>query len=228
MSFKKLILQNKLLYTIAIIGMRILYIFSNSAIFHGRRNNLQKHHSVLFRKVKIRISGNDNNIIVGKSVRLKGVFFEIKGNNNKIIISDDVIFYEKGYFLIEGNNCCIRIGKESTFGSVDLFAGESNTKIEIGERCMFSRSISVTTSDFHSIIDISSGKRINKASDIKIGNHVWVGYSAYIYQGVSISDDSVIAAKAFVNKSFDSGNVIIAGIPAKVVKEGITWSREKL
>lgn len=52
---------------------------------------------------------------------------------------------------------------------------------------------------------------------IRLGKNVWVGSNATILQGVSIGDNSVIAAGAVVTHDIPN-NVIAARVPAKVIK----------
>lgn len=53
---------------------------------------------------------------------------------------------------------------------------------------------------------------------IKIGNNVHIGDSAFIMPGVTIGDNSIIAAGSVVTKSMPDGK-IIAGNPARIVGE---------
>lgn len=53
--------------------------------------------------------------------------------------------------------------------------------------------------------------------NIIIGNDVWIGMDATILGGVEIGDGSVIAAGSMVTKSVPP-NVLVAGIPAKIIK----------
>ena len=52
---------------------------------------------------------------------------------------------------------------------------------------------------------------------VRIGNRVWCGVNVTILAGVTIGDDVVIAAGSVVNNSIQSG-VIVAGVPARVIK----------
>ncbi|MDR1643932.1 MAG: sugar O-acetyltransferase [Clostridiales bacterium] len=52
---------------------------------------------------------------------------------------------------------------------------------------------------------------------IIIGSKVWIGAGAVILPGVSIGDNSVIAAGATVTKDVPT-NVVVGGVPAKVIK----------
>ena len=60
---------------------------------------------------------------------------------------------------------------------------------------------------------------------ITIGNHVWIGARATLYQGTVIADGCVIAANSVVRGVFNQPNCLIAGHPAKVIKQNISWRR---
>ncbi|WP_261874889.1 acyltransferase [Vibrio rarus] len=53
---------------------------------------------------------------------------------------------------------------------------------------------------------------------ISIGSDVWIGCGSRILAGSRLSDRTIVAAGCVVNNVYDS-NVIIAGIPSKVLKE---------
>lgn len=55
---------------------------------------------------------------------------------------------------------------------------------------------------------------------VKIGENCWIGQNARIQKGVTIGDNSIIAANSVVTKSVPA-NCIAAGNPAKVVKTDI-------
>lgn len=53
---------------------------------------------------------------------------------------------------------------------------------------------------------------------IVIGKNVWIGADVTVLPGVSIGENSIIAAGAVVTKDIPE-NVIAGGVPAKVIKE---------
>ena len=57
-----------------------------------------------------------------------------------------------------------------------------------------------------------------KDSPIQIGDNCWIGAGVIITAGVQLGNHTIVAAGAVVTKSFE-GNVIIGGVPAKVIKE---------
>lgn len=54
--------------------------------------------------------------------------------------------------------------------------------------------------------------------DIVIEDNVWIGMEALILGGVTIGENSVVAARSVVTKDVPA-NCLVAGIPAKVVKK---------
>ena len=54
---------------------------------------------------------------------------------------------------------------------------------------------------------------------VSIGNNVWIGANCTILAGVSIADDTIVAAGALVKKSITESGTIVGGIPAKFLKD---------
>ena len=107
-----------------------------------------------------------------------------------------------------------------------LLAACEGVDIVIDEGALFSSHIELRTSDSHPIYDMN-GERINTAKSIHIGARVWVGTGVRINKGVVIGNDCVVGNGTVMTKSIVDNNVIIAGNLGKIVKEGITWSKER-
>ena len=56
----------------------------------------------------------------------------------------------------------------------------------------------------------------------KIGNKVWIASGAMILPGITIGDGAIVAAGAVVTKDVPS-RCMVAGVPAKVIKENVDW-----
>lgn len=172
---------------------------------------------------KLRVKGN-HQISIANTAKVRGCDISIKGKNNNLIIEEGVNL--RGSQLeIDGNNCVIKVGKNSIIGhGCYLSARELNTQLILGEKCMLSRNVKIMTSDGHDIL--KDTQRVNPAKNIYIGNHVWLADNATVLKGVTIGKGSVVGINSTLTKSLEE-NCIAAGNPAKKVQDNIEWN-EKL
>lgn len=188
---------------------------NNSIINRGKFNN-----------VVLDIIGNNNEIRIGKNTSVNNALIFIRGDYHTLIIEDNC-FFGKGEFWIEDNHCSLIIHNRTTIEQAHLAVTEPHSILEIHEDCMLAKHVEIRTGDSHSIIDLDSGERINYAANVTLEDHVWVGAHAIILKGVTIGNNSVIGTGSIVNKNVPP-NSIAAGVPAKVLKNGIDWKRERL
>lgn len=175
---------------------------------------------------KFLCQGKGNVIIFHSGGIIRNTIFRIKGDNNIIEIgSGTSISHGDLHIEDEGNRICI--GKNtSLMGKVHIACVEGKS-VTIGDDCLLSSEIVFRTSDSHSLLDLE-GNRINPAADIVLGNHIWIGYRALINKGVTIASNNMIGTGAIVTKSFEKSNTVIAGVPARVVKEDTDWCVERI
>ena len=87
--------------------------------------------------------------------------------------------------------------------------------IYIGDETFVGHNVVMATLDH----DIDPEKRhILYLAPIHIGKRVWIGSNVVITKGVTIGDNSVVAAGAVVNRDVPA-NVVVGGVPATVLKE---------
>ncbi|MDE6538176.1 MAG: hypothetical protein K2M13_09120 [Muribaculaceae bacterium] len=197
-----------------------LWLFS-----YNHKGNFFKCNGRLF-NCRIKLVGDNNKLIIEKNVSLKNVNIDIKGSHNTIIIKEGTVFYEGGRFRIEDYGNLIQIGKECKIGEAFFSASDFNTKIILGDNCLFSVKIILRTSDGHSIID-QDNTRINTGGDVLIDDHVWIGYGATILKGSHIGKNCIIGTEAIVaGKLIPDGSVVV-GV-GKVVKSDVNWCIERL
>ena len=192
----------------------------------GKRNIFKVQKAVL-KKCRFFVMGNDNVIIMQAGVIAKHMTFHIHGSGNTIFIGEDCYLGEGSELHIEDDSARIEIGRKTTLGAALLAVTEPNAQLIIGEDCMIAHDVEIRTGDSHSILDIETGERINFAKNVCLKNHVWVGAHAKILKGVTIEEHAVVALAAVVSKNVSS-HTVVAGNPAKCVKSGITWSRERV
>lgn len=100
----------------------------------------------------------------------------------------------------------------------------ANNLIKLGNDCMLSWDITLMDTDYHKIKDYD-GNIINPSSPITIGNHVWIGCQVVILKGVSIHDNTIIAANNTITRSIKFGNCVVGGNGDKILKENVNWER---
>jgi acetyltransferase-like isoleucine patch superfamily enzyme len=92
----------------------------------------------------------------------------------------------------------------------------ASDEIVIGDSVMTANGVYITDSDWHGIYDRI--ERDEKATPVSIGNNVWLCDNATVLKGVTIGENSIIAASAVVTRDIPA-NVVAAGNPAKIVKQ---------
>ncbi len=147
-------------------------------------------------------------------------------SNGASIIFKGACNIASGGKIVVKKNGKLVIGDGCTFNANLLLVVKKS--ITFGDDCMASWNTSFLDDDGHKILDITSNTEVNLPSEVVIGDHVWIGEGAQVLKGVRINNDSVVAAGAMVfhTKAQINSNVVLAGIPAKVIKEHIIWSRD--
>lgn len=92
-------------------------------------------------------------------------------------------------------------------------------KIAINSGCILSWNIYITDSTIHAI---GNPPRL-EIEPVLIEENVWISANAKIMKGVQIGAHSVVGIDSLVTKSVPP-NCLVAGIPAKTIKNNITWA----
>jgi len=122
----------------------------------------------------------------------------------------------------------IEVGKKGmlVIGENFLISAKSklicHKQITIGKDCVFAWDSLIMDTDYHEIYDHDSNI-INEDKAITIGNKVWIGTRSTVLKGASIPDNTIIAANSLITKAYHTTDTILAGSPAKIIKENITW-----
>jgi len=166
--------------------------------------------------------GDNNRITIGSHGKFNKLKIDVNGNHNQVTIAEHVKF--SGQLLVVGNHLHIHIGDHTT--AVDCYILARDKSVTIGKSCMISRGIEIRATDVHKVYDIDTNVRVNKAhSDVILGDHIWIAANVTISKNVSIADGCIIAAGAFVNKSVTMPNSMVAGTPARTIRQNVRWER---
>lgn len=94
-------------------------------------------------------------------------------------------------------------------------------KISIGDQCAIGRNVMIMDFDAHDIT-YADGSTNCITKPVVIEDHVWIGVGSTILKGVTIGKGSIVGAGSVVTKDVPP-NTIVAGNPARVIKENISW-----
>ncbi|MDO9262834.1 MAG: acyltransferase [Desulfosalsimonadaceae bacterium] len=154
------------------------------------------------------------NIVLKEGVVCRGLLRTEIFGKGKIIIHSDVYI---------GDDCLI----------------SSANHIEIGAHSLIAHGVQIFDNDTHPVsakdrdLDWYAIKTGNyelkpeiKGKPIKIGESVWIGFNSIIMKGVSVGNRSVIAAGSVVVTDVPP-DVLVAGNPAKIIKDLTGLSEEK-
>jgi len=122
-----------------------------------------------------------------------------------------------GEILLQPRACDAQvvIGNRNAFSNnVSLVA---MGKIVVGDGCLVGDQVAIYDCDFHEINPCGRNRSVGPIKPVIIGSNVWLGSRVIVLKGVTIGDNSIIAAASVVTKSMPA-NCIAAGNPARVIK----------
>lgn len=112
----------------------------------------------------------------------------------------------------------IKIGNNVGLGTHSYY-GCGVGSLTIGDNCIFGNYVSVHPEN-HNFSNLNIPIRlqgVNSVGGVFIGNNCWIGAKSTILDGTKLGNGCIVAAGAVVKGEFPD-NVIIGGIPAKIIK----------
>jgi acetyltransferase-like isoleucine patch superfamily enzyme len=94
--------------------------------------------------------------------------------------------------------------------------------ISIGSGCSISWNTDLCDTNVHELV--VAGRPRPRTRPVVIGDRVWIGCGATVLSGVSIGDGAVVGAASVVTADVPAG-VVVAGTPARVIHEGVSWNQ---
>lgn len=166
----------------------------------------------IFAKHKIYI---ENNVRIGNYVVIDALSENGIQLANHVKIGDYSQIIGTGSIKNMGKG--LKIGKNSSFSEFCLFGAAGG--ITIGDDVIAGQNVRFH-SENHNYDDVDKLIReqgVNRKG-ISVGNNCWIGAGAVFLDGSSIGSGCIVAANSVVTKHFPD-NVIIGGVPAKILKK---------
>jgi hypothetical protein len=116
---------------------------------------------------------------------------------------------------IWGNNIVFNPDDINNFQSGNAYFQANDAYIYIGHGTVIAQGVGIITSN-HDINDLT--KR-SGAADVRIGDNCWIGMNSVLLPGVILGNHTIVGAGSVVTHSFKDGNCVIAGNPAKIIKQ---------
>jgi acetyltransferase-like isoleucine patch superfamily enzyme len=171
---------------------------------------------------RIIFAGDNNLLKVGSGTALRGGQIQVWGGS-KVRIGEQCLLGFIDIFANKGAE--IEVGESVGFTwTVKLHAHEA-ASLKVGSGSLIAKDTLITVSDMHSIIDVHTRERLNAARDVVIGERVWLAEAVRVMKGVTIGSGSIVGACSLVTRAIPS-NCLAVGIPAAVVREGVTWRHD--
>ncbi|MDE2334862.1 MAG: hypothetical protein KGK10_10035 [Rhodospirillales bacterium] len=96
----------------------------------------------------------------------------------------------------------------------------------IGDDALISAGVWIRNHDMHAMHDIATGRRIGRDPvNTILERHVWLGQDALLQGVTRVGMGSIVGARALVKGSVPRF-AAVAGVPARVLREGVSWGRE--
>jgi acetyltransferase-like isoleucine patch superfamily enzyme len=118
-------------------------------------------------------------------------------------------FQDLGVGLRVGNN--VGLGTHGFFGC----AGG----VEIGDDCIFGNYVSLHSENHNYQLEKPIRLQGVTRIGIRVANNCWIGAKVTILDGASIGEGTIVAAGAVVRAGIYPANVILGGVPAKILKK---------
>lgn len=170
---------------------------------------------------KIFFIGSNNILFCEEGVVITNSEIKFNGNNSLIYLSKN---RHKYYLSVSINhNSVLYMGRDNYLNGVLHIILSERKHFFVGSGCLFSFGIWVRNADPHLVYSCKSCKRINHTKSIYIGDHVWIGQSAFILKGTEIDSGSIVGAMSVVSGKKIGNNSTWVGNPVKKIADMVFW-----
>ncbi|MCC6720316.1 MAG: hypothetical protein IT555_20760 [Acetobacteraceae bacterium] len=178
--------------------------------------------------IRIQSGGRDNTLFFDNqswggqcfaSIRMLGSDTVVMFNDigDAYVAMQDIYLRSNGQFVFWGRGA-------SAVGISMEIEGEGSG-VMVGDDALISNGVWIRNHDMHAIHDLRTGTRINRQPvQTVLERHVWLGQDAMLLNAERIGMGSIVGTRSLV-KGTVPPRVVVAGTPARVIREGASWGR---
>lgn len=121
------------------------------------------------------------------------------------------VSFHAGTTILLHEGASLTIGNHTYLNGANI---DCSYDMHVGNYCAIADGVRILDNSFHGLCSQRGG--------VRIGDKVWIATNAMILPGVTIGDGAIVAAGAVVTKDVPP-RCMVAGVPAKVIKENVEW-----
>jgi len=178
--------------------------------------------------IRVQSNGHDNTLFFDNvtwggnchaSIRMLGSDTVMLFNDigQEYVAMPDIYLRSDGQFVFWGRGA-------SAVGLSMEIEGEGSGVV-IGDDALISNGVWIRNHDMHAIHNLRTGARINRPPvQTVLERHVWLGHDAMLLNVERIGMGAIVGTRSLV-KGTVPPRVVVAGTPARVIREGVSWGR---
>lgn len=203
------------------------------------------------RRLGIQASGEDVIVVVTDPSRRLGEVRLQAGGRHNVLFFDNATWGGNFYATIRvlGSECALLFhdigdayvampdiylrssrqflfwGKGSSAVGLSMEIEGDDTGVVVGDDALISGGVWVRNHDMHAMHDLATGTLISKPPVVSVlERHVWLGQDAMLLSAERIGMGTIVGARALV-KGHVPPRVVVAGTPARIIRENVSWGR---
>ena len=152
----------------------------------------------------------------------------------RVLGSDSVLFFNdigSSYVslpdvYLRSNSQILFWGRGASAVGCSMEIDGTGASVAIGDDALISGGVWIRNHDMHAIHDLTTGAQIGRpAVNTVLERHVWLGQDAMLLQVERVGMGSIIGARSLL-KGRVQPRVAMAGIPARLIRQDVSWGRD--
>ena len=127
---------------------------------------------------------------------------------------------------LRSHNQLLFWGRGASAVGLSMEIDGTGASVAIGDDALISGGVWIRNHDMHAIHDLTTGAAIGRpAVNTVLERHVWLGQDAMLLQTERVGTGAIVGARSLV-KGRVPPRVAVAGTPARVIRDNISWGRD--